>query len=107
MPGDIADPKKPNFDGGESALLAALARGYVVVSPAIRGRTTKNAAGRYVGKAPALIVDYKAAVRYLRAVKMNSPPETPIGLFLTARARAARYPFSWGRPEMIHGICRT
>lgn len=73
MPGDIADPKKPNFDGGESALLAALARGYVVVSPAIRGRTTKNAAGRYVGKAPALIVDYKAAVRYLRAVKNELP----------------------------------
>lgn len=39
---------------------AALAKGYVVVSPAIRGRDVSN------GTAPACIVDYKAAVRYVR-----------------------------------------
>ena len=44
-----------------------LARGYVVASPGARGRTTpKRGTGIYTGKAPAAIVDLKAAVRYLR-----------------------------------------
>ncbi len=44
----------------------ALAAGYVVVSPGCRGRDNKAADGTYYGKAPAAIVDLKAAVRYLR-----------------------------------------
>jgi acetyl esterase/lipase len=44
----------------------ALAAGYVVVSPGCRGRDNKAADGTYFGKAPAAIVDLKAAVRYLR-----------------------------------------
>lgn len=44
----------------------ALAKGYVVVAPGARGRTNYNSAGIYNGKAPAAIVDLKAAVRYLR-----------------------------------------
>jgi len=44
----------------------ALAEGYVVVAPGARGRTNKDAAGIFNGKAPAVIVDLKAAVRYLR-----------------------------------------
>lgn len=56
--------------GGRSsspnAIQMALSRGYVVASPGARGRTSKNAAGEYTGKAPAAIVDLKAAVRYLR-----------------------------------------
>ncbi len=44
----------------------ALAKGYVVVAPGVRGRTNKDATGIYNGKAPAAIVDLKAAVRYLR-----------------------------------------
>lgn len=47
--------------------LYALSRGYVVISPAIRGRTLPN------GKAPALIVDYKAAVRWVRHNKDRLP----------------------------------
>jgi len=43
----------------------ALLHGYVVASPAIRGRTLKDKDGKNCGKAPACIVDYKAAVRYL------------------------------------------
>lgn len=49
-----------------NAIQTALSRGYVVASPGARGRSSKNAAGEYVGKAPAAIVDLKAAVRYLR-----------------------------------------
>ena len=66
----------PNTVGGYNPALpaeytrnevkTALAEGYVVVSPGARGRTNYDAAGIYNGKAPAVIVDLKAAVRYLR-----------------------------------------
>lgn len=51
---------KPN------AALLALSKGYIVASPGARGRTTQDENGVYIGKAPAVIVDLKAAVRYLR-----------------------------------------
>ena len=64
MPGEILAPA---LDGTKAnASLVALSRGLVVAAPAIRGRTDKNKEGVYVGKAPACIVDYKAAVRFLR-----------------------------------------
>jgi len=44
----------------------ALAAGYVVVTPGVRGRDNKAADGTYYGKAPAAIVDLKAAIRYVR-----------------------------------------
>ncbi len=44
----------------------ALAAGYVVVTPGARGRDNQAADGTYYGKAPAAIVDLKAAVRYIR-----------------------------------------
>ena len=44
----------------------ALAAGYVVVVPGCRGRDNKATNGTYYGKAPAAIVDLKAAVRYIR-----------------------------------------
>jgi hypothetical protein len=52
-----------NFRGNADLALAA---GYVVVSPGCRGRDNKAADGTWYGKAPAAIVDLKAAVRYLR-----------------------------------------
>lgn len=66
MPGQAGDPSDKSHSDGPNTILVALSKGYVVASPAIRGRTTTDANGTYVGKAPALIVDYKAAVRYLR-----------------------------------------
>ncbi len=66
MPGKILAPvENDRMSGGANASLVALSRGLVVISPAIRGRTT-TMNGVYVGKAPALIVDYKAAVRWIR-----------------------------------------
>lgn len=53
-------PKRAN------TILEALAKGYVVASPGARGRSLQAADGTYYGKAPAFIVDMKAAVRYLR-----------------------------------------
>ena len=54
----------------------ALAAGYVVVSPGCRGRDNKAADGTYYGKAPAAIVDLKAAVRYIRHNRGVMPGNT-------------------------------
>ncbi|WSQ09948.1 Tat pathway signal sequence domain protein [Streptomyces sp. NBC_01231] len=56
--------------------LLALAAGYVVIEPGARGRTLKNSAGEYYGVAPAVIVDLKAAVRYVRSNKGRVPGDT-------------------------------
>ena len=66
MPGTITEPQEDSRHGGANAALYALSNGYVVVSPAIRGRSLKAKNGYETGKAPALIVDYKAAVRFVR-----------------------------------------
>lgn len=75
MPGEAGEPLEKDFHGdGANAILVALSKGYVVAAPAIRGRTTVDEDGKtYVGKAPAFIVDYKAAVRYLRHNKKRLP----------------------------------
>ncbi|MBR3286232.1 MAG: alpha/beta hydrolase fold domain-containing protein [Bacteroidales bacterium] len=55
----------------------ALAEGYVVAIPGCRGRnavvTGPDGRRRYTGKAPAAILDLKAAVRYLRANDSRMP----------------------------------
>ncbi|MFF4400346.1 subtype B tannase [Streptomyces sp. NPDC001480] len=51
----------------------ALGAGYVVIEPGARGRTLKNSDGEYYGVAPAVIVDLKAAVRYIRSNKGRIP----------------------------------
>jgi dienelactone hydrolase len=51
----------------------ALAAGYVVVAPGCRGRDNRAADGTYYGKAPAAIVDLKAAVRFIRHNKGVMP----------------------------------
>lgn len=75
MPGKAEEPSEKDHHGdGPNAALVALSKGYVVAAPAIRGRTTIGDDGKtYVGKAPAFIVDYKAAVRYLRHNKKRLP----------------------------------
>ena len=64
MPAKAGVPGKggfgPSKEGQVDAIQVALSRGYVVASPGARGRTAAT------GKAPAAIVDLKAAVRYLR-----------------------------------------
>jgi len=54
----------------------ALAAGYTIVTPGCRGRDNRKADGTYYGKAPAAIVDLKAAVRYLRYNKGIFPGNT-------------------------------
>ncbi len=75
MPGQITEPSaNDHMSSGANASLVALSKGYVVAAPAMRGRTTVADDGRtYVGKAPAVLVDYKAAVRYLRHNRHRLP----------------------------------
>jgi acetyl esterase/lipase len=54
----------------------ALAAGYVVVVPGLRGHNIVFSNGTYYGKAPAAIVDLKAAVRYIRHNKGVMPGNT-------------------------------
>ncbi|MEU4164288.1 subtype B tannase [Actinoplanes sp. NPDC026670] len=54
----------------------AIAAGWVVVTVGARGRTNKAADGTFYGKAPAVIVDLKAAVRYIRSNKGVFPGDT-------------------------------
>jgi BD-FAE len=54
----------------------ALASGYVVVTPGCRGRDNVSKDGTYYGKAPAAIVDLKAAVRYIHHNKGVIPGNT-------------------------------
>lgn len=66
MPGEAGTLAAPFGGNTVSASLTALANGLIVAAPGARGRTTKAADGTYNGKAPACIIDLKAAVRYLR-----------------------------------------
>ena len=50
-----------------------MSRGYVVASPATRGRTNKASDGNFIGKAPAVIVDLQAATAYLHANDATMP----------------------------------
>lgn len=65
MPAKPGTPAARGMGGGArsdapNAIAMALVKGYVVASPGARGRTQAS------GKAPAAIVDLKAAVRWLR-----------------------------------------
>jgi len=65
-PAGMGGPGGPGEDNGLSRNTdLALAAGYVVVQPGARGRDNQAKDGTYYGKAPAAIVDLKAAVRYL------------------------------------------
>lgn len=68
MPAKAATYDAKGFGSGDkpNAIMIALSKGYVVASVGARGRTLEKD-GKYTGKAPAAIVDLKAAVRYLHA----------------------------------------
>jgi hypothetical protein len=67
----------PENSGGLSSRQdLALAAGYTVVLPGCRGRDNKAPDGTFYGKAPAAIVDLKAAVRYIRLNKGLIPGNT-------------------------------
>lgn len=67
-PGPLDEPgEDKRHPGAANTIFRALQHGYVVAAPAIRGRTQVG------GKAPACIVDYKAAVRWLHCFAADLP----------------------------------
>lgn len=91
MPGPADEPGK-DFLGRINSIFRALQHGYVVVSVGVRGRTSGMRSKEFfvgsktgdissenekmVGRAPALVVDMKAAIRYLRYNKERIPGNT-------------------------------
>ena len=71
MPSQAMTPKVEN--GKPNSVVYALSRGYVVASPATRGRTNKASDGNFIGKAPAVIVDLQAATAYLHVNDSTMP----------------------------------
>lgn len=75
MPGGLEEPGcwKWGTEKKANTVFRALQHGYIVAVPAIRGRVQKNEAGTYTGKAPACVVDYKAAIRYIHYFSEEIP----------------------------------
>ena len=72
-PGTLDGMGMPGPANQPNMITLALSKGYVVATPGARGRTSQTPAGQYTGKAPAAIVDLKAAVRYLRFNDVRMP----------------------------------
>ena len=71
MPGGLDEPGEDHRHPDQAnTIFQALRRGYVVSAPAIRGRSQTD------GQAPACIVDYKAAVRWLHHFSNDLPGDT-------------------------------
>lgn len=74
MPGPLDEPGIQKFGPPiPNSIFRALQHGYVVAAPSIRGRTQKDEAGKYNGKAPACVLDYKASIRYLHYYSKEIP----------------------------------
>lgn len=71
-----ADQPGRDRNGGVNSIFQALGRGYVVASPGLRGNGMTDAQGKLIGTAPAVICDYKAAVRWLRHNRDLIPGDT-------------------------------
>lgn len=92
MPGPTDAPGMNPMQGKPNSVFEALYHGYVVACAGVRGRTSgmpsrelftggraqedAPGTGKLVGRAPALLVDMKAAVRYLRHNKETIPGDT-------------------------------
>lgn len=72
MPAKAESDEQKGEVGLPHLILRALSKGYVVVSVGVRGRTLQKD-GKYIGKAPAVIMDLKSAVRYLHANDEKMP----------------------------------
>jgi len=66
MPGPSDYPGKTEWPTNSKTIIAALKHGYVVVSAGLRGWPTTDSDGNFIGKAPAFIVDMKAAIRFVK-----------------------------------------
>ncbi len=80
VPNIIGDGTK--YDSTKNQTGAAFKAGYVIVAAGTRSRSLQDLNGAYVGHAPAVVVDTKAAIRYLRH-NDGALPGTTDRLFIT------------------------
>lgn len=76
MPGPMPGADEEGPAGPDGNRNEKLSMGYVVVDVGCRGRENQWPSGEFYGKAPAAIVDLKAAVRYLRHNRELIPGDT-------------------------------
>lgn len=101
MPGQAGEPGLNPFGPPvPNSIFHALAHGYLVAAPALRGRTLKNADGAFTGKAPPVsLITRPLSVSFVflpltcPVIQIESSPTEP--------ARAGRFPPSWALPEII------
>ena len=72
-----------DYDGTANKVGVALREGYVVVSYGGRSRSNGLTDGKYLGHSPAIMVDTKAAIRYLRFNKKALPAGDTEKIFIT------------------------
>lgn len=72
-----------DYDGTSNKVGVALKEGYVVVSYGGRSRNNGLTDGKYLGHSPAIMVDTKAAIRYLRFNKKALPAGDTEKIFVT------------------------
>lgn len=77
----IADGQ--DYDGSNHKVGVALKEGYVVVSYGGRSRANGLTDGKYMGHSPAIMVDTKAAIRYLRFNRKSLPAGDTEKIFVT------------------------
>lgn len=76
MQGNPGEPAK-DFFNVRNGFFEALRHGYIVAAPGTRGRNSQ-VDGKFTGKAPAMIVDLKAVIRYLRINQKHIPGNTDL-----------------------------
>ncbi len=72
-----------DYDGTSNKVGVALKEGYVVVSYGGRSRSNGLTEGKYLGHSPAIMVDTKAVIRYLRFNKKALPAGDTEKIFIT------------------------
>ena len=72
-----------DYDGTNNKVGEALKEGYVVVSYGGRSRSNGLTDGKYLGHSPAIMVDTKAAIRYLRFNRKALPAGDTEKIFVT------------------------
>ncbi len=72
-----------DYDGANNKVGVALKEGYVVVSYGGRSRSNGLTDGKYLGHSPAIMVDTKAAIRYLRFNRKALPAGDTEKIFVT------------------------
>lgn len=78
MPGTATEPGVNPFTEKANILFDALLHGYIVISAGARGRGLYDDQGKNLAKAPAMIVDLKAAIRFVRHNKASLPGNTDL-----------------------------